>query len=56
MIGVPGAKIRGFVTKIEASGVKIGPLELGLGMPEPRSWPLGSRLVAQGPGLGALGP
>ena len=31
-------------------------VELGLEMAGPRLLPLGSRLVAQGPGLGALGP
>ena len=42
--------------KIEASGLKIGPLEPELGALGLRFGPMEPRSVAEGPGLRTLGP
>ena len=42
--------------KIEASGLKIGPLEPELGVLGLRFGPMEPRSVAEGPGLKTLGP
>ena len=56
LIGVSGAEFGGFVAKIEASGIKIGPLRPGFRALGSISGHLGPRLVAQGLRLVAIGP